>query len=121
MLSEVIEPRMREILKLSFEEIKKSDMLTKLNFGVVITGGGSQLRNIIDLAQEIFCMPVKIGYPDTINGLDSKYKNNPKYATAIGIIQYACRKGYSSIEDNNLVNSSKNLFNRIIKYLTDWY
>ena len=89
MLSEVIEPRMVEILSLALDEIKKSNVINKLNFGVVITGGGSQLKSLIDLSQEIFNMPVKIGYPELKDSEISKYINNPRYATAIGIIQYA--------------------------------
>ena len=60
MLSEVIEPRMVEILSLALDEIKKSNVINKLNFGVVITGGGSQLKSLIDLSQEIFNMPAAV-------------------------------------------------------------
>lgn len=119
MLSEVIEPRMREILSLSYEEIKKSNISSKLNFGVVITGGGSQLKNLIDLAQEVFNMPVKIGYPELIDEDESSYKDNPRYATSIGIIQYASKKNKEvEVESKDGI---KKIFNNIIKRLTNWY
>ena len=120
-LSEVIEPRMIEILTHSLEEIKKSNVAHRLNFGVVITGGGSQLKNIIDLSQEIFNMPVKIGIPDTING-KADIINNPRYATGIGIIKYVIENkkvleeqfevnNNSSI--NTFISKIKNVFNKI--------
>ena len=120
LLSEVIEPRMIEILSLSLDEIKKSNVVNKLNFGVVMTGGGSQLNNIIDLSQEIFNMPVKIGYPEHIDDEVSQYKNNPRYATAIGIIQYASIDNMDDFNNSNeigIINKIKKTFKKI----TNWY
>jgi len=120
LLSEVIEPRMIEILSLSLDEIKKSNVVNKLNFGVVITGGGSQLNNIIDLSQEIFNMPVKIGYPEHIDNEVSQYKNNPRYATAIGLIQYASIDNLDDFNNSNeigIIDKIKKIFNKI----TNWY
>ena len=116
MLSEVIEPRMHEILSLSYEEIKKSNISSKLNFGVVITGGGAQLRNLIDLAQEVFNMPVKIGYPELIDNDTANYRDNPRYATAIGIIKYANTPEIDKTDQPKLT-----VIKKIIKYLTNWY
>ena len=118
MLSEVIEPRMREILTLSYEEIKKSNIASKLNFGVVITGGGAQLKNLIDLAQEVFSMPVKIGYPELIDNDTAHYNDNPRYATAIGIIKYA--KISPEINIDKKTGNFQKIVN-IIKRLTNWY
>ena len=111
---------MIEILTKSLEQIKKSNVAHKLNFGVVITGGGSQLKNLIDLSQEIFNMPVKIGFPEIIDSEVSQYKNNPRYATAFGIIQYAssCKADdFTSNVDFNIVDKIKKLINK----LTNWY
>ena len=119
-LAEVIELRMIEILTKSLEQIKKSNVAHKLNFGVVITGGGSQLKSLIDLSQEIFNMPVKIGFPEIIDGEVSQYKNNPRYATAFGIVQYAslCKvDDFTSKSEFSVVNKFKKLINK----LTNWY
>ena len=119
-LAEVIEPRMVEILTKSLEQIKKSNVAHKLNFGVVITGGGSQLKSLIDLSQEIFNMPVKIGFPEIIDSEVSQYKNNPRYATAFGIVQYAssCKADdFTSNAEFSVVNKLKKLINK----LTNWY
>tara|TARA_Y100001968_G_scaffold15374_1_gene12375 strand:- start:1143 stop:2432 length:1290 start_codon:yes stop_codon:yes gene_type:complete len=120
MLSEVIEPRMVEIFNLSLDEIRKSNVMNKLNFGVVITGGGSQLKNTTDLAQEIFNMPVKIGYPELKDSEVSKVTNNPRYATAIGIIEYASTqklKGNRNLRKTSFLELIKSFFKRI----TNWY
>ena len=119
-LAEVIEPRMIEILTHSLDEIKKSNVVNKLNFGVVVTGGGSQLKNIIDLSQEIFNMPVKIGFPEIIDNEVSQYKNNPRYATAIGIVKYASLDDvddYISYKEIGIIDKIKKIFNK----LTNWY
>ena len=119
-LAEVIEPRMIEILTHSLDEIKKSNVVNKLNFGVVVTGGGSQLKNIIDLSQEIFNMPVKIGFPEIIDNEVSQYKNNPRYATAIGIVKYASLDDvddYISYKEIGIIDKMKKIFNK----LTNWY
>ncbi len=116
MLSEVIEPRMHEILSLSYEEIKKSNISNKLNFGIVITGGGAQLKNLIDLAQEVFSMPIKIGYPELVKNDTANYKDNPRYATAIGIIKYANTPRIDRINEVQPTGIKK-----IISYLTNWY
>ena len=121
MLSEVIEPRMVEILSLALDEIKKSNVINKLNFGVVITGGGSQLKSLIDLSQEIFNMPVKIGYPELKDSEISKYINNPRYATAIGIIQYA---SLDTLEDDKNSDGFDGIIKKIkilFKRITNWY
>ena len=122
-LSEVIEPRITEILQLSFDEIKKSGFENKLNFGVVITGGGSQLNHLIDLAQEIFSMPVRIGYPEVIDENYDNYKDNPRYSTAIGIIQYALENNKEIISklDAGILTSFINFFKIKIKKLVKWY
>ena len=87
-LSKIIEARMHEIFHLCKNEINKSELKSKFTFGIVLTGGGSKMKNIIDLAQEIFEMPVKIGIPDSVNG-KSDILNNPRFSTSIGIIKYA--------------------------------
>ena len=94
--------------------------MNKLNFGVVITGGGSQLSNIIDLSQEIFNMPVKIGYPELIDNEVSQYKNNPRYATAIGIIQYASIDNMDDFNNSNEIGIIDKI-KKIFKKITNWY
>ena len=89
LLSSIIEQRVKEILNEVKYEIESRTQIANLSFGIILTGGGSQLRNISKLAEKIFNSRVRIGKPS--NDLDSIDETiiNPKYSTAIGIIQYA--------------------------------
>ena len=119
-LSAIIQARMEEILHLVKSEIRKYDLEKKLNFGIVITGGGSKLNNISDLAKEVLCKEIKIGKPNTINGINDII-NNPRYATTIGLIKYA-QKNKNNIEYNNnedfeLIDYIKKIIKNITNYI----
>ncbi len=91
-LASIIEPRMEEIFTLVQREIKKAGSTEPLAAGAVLTGGGSLLPGIIDLAEQILDMPVKIGVP---GGIDEIPENEitPDRATAIGLVLYGHRHG----------------------------
>jgi len=121
-LATIIQPRVNEIFNLVKTEVERSDYNGDFTFGIILTGGGASLNGIIDIAQEIFNMPVKIGIPDTING-KAEIINNPRYATGIGIIKYVIENkemlneqfevnnNNSSI--NTFINKIKNVFKKI--------
>ena len=121
-LAEIIEPRMDEILKLVKNEIRKSDYFGEYTFGIVLTGGGSQLEHIADLSQEIFHQPIKIGRPQLEGGVSEKV-NSPRYSTSVGLINYGMNhlKNKNSIDDNSLSTIMKNSMNKISNYLKNWY
>ena len=121
-LASIIQPRVNEIFNLAKTEVERSDYNGDFTFGIILTGGGASLNGIIDIAQEIFNMPVKIGIPDTING-KAEIINNPRYATGIGIIKYVIENkemlneqfevnnNNSSI--NTFINKIKNVFKKL--------
>lgn len=121
-LSEIIEPRMDEILRLVKNEIKKSNYLGDFTFGIVLTGGGSQLENIEDLAQEIFQQPIKIGFPKMTSTLSNDI-NSPRYATGIGLINFANlyweKNDY--MQKNKIPNLYRELINRFKNIFDNWY
>ena len=121
-LSEIIEPRMDEILRLVKNEIKKSNYLGDFTFGIVLTGGGSQLENIEDLAQEIFQQPIKIGFPKMTSTLSNDI-NSPRYATGIGLINFANlyweKNDY--LQKNKIPNLYRELINRFKNIFDNWY
>ncbi|MDP2982652.1 MAG: cell division protein FtsA [Candidatus Latescibacter sp.] len=86
-LGAVIEPRMEELFTLAKHEIEKSEYGGLLGAGIVLTGGASLLRGCAELAEQVFDMPVKIGYPKCFNGL-TDINDNPAYATVLGLILY---------------------------------
>lgn len=91
-LASIIGPRMEEILTLAHREIKKANYPDTLSAGVVLTGGGSLMPGAVEMAEQIFDMPVKIGIPRGFDGL-TDMANSPIHATGIGLIQYGIRHG----------------------------
>lgn len=88
-LAQVIGPRVEEILELTLHELRRSGFPEEvLNSGVVLTGGASLLPGMLDLAEEIFNVPARIGVPQDIPGVSERVRN-PRYATAIGLLQAA--------------------------------
>ena len=121
-IAHIIEPRMREIFHLIKNEIRKSEKHNDLTFGIVLTGGGSNLKNIIELAEEVFELKVKKGIPDSINGIVDII-NNPRYATVIGIAKYVLTKNeiidtsFGDYEENNLFEIFKSKLNKLINFI----
>ena len=119
-LAGIIEPRLIEIFTLALEEINKSESKGEFTFGTILTGGGASLRDISEVAKDIFNMPVKIGIPDSVNG-KIDIINNPRFATTIGIIKYAIDNQKNINEQINF-NKEKNIFsllkNKLKKLLT---
>ena len=119
-LSKIIEARMREIFILANVEIQNNNVNQNLNFGIVLTGGGSKLNNISELAREIFNMDIKIGKPNSINGLNDIIEN-PRYATTIGLVKYAIENidtyenKYETTEINNWFKNKISTIKKIIK------
>lgn len=115
-ISKIIEARMREILILAKNEINNTDYEEILTFGIVITGGGSKLTSIVDLAREIFEEEIKLGKPHSINGLNDII-NNPRYATTIGLIKYATQNKNLELKNNE---NNTSLFSGIKKSIKDF-
>ncbi|MCL6268966.1 cell division protein FtsA [Sansalvadorimonas sp. 2012CJ34-2] len=87
-LAEVVEPRYAELFSLIQAELRRSGFEELIPAGVVLTGGTSKMEGVIELAEEIFHMPVRLGVPQNIEGLADVVRN-PIYATGVGLLQYA--------------------------------
>jgi cell division protein FtsA len=83
----ILQPRMAELLLLVKKQLSDKGYLKRLGGGVVITGGGALLPGVAELAQEIFQIPARLGFPKNIKGLDEKYRS-PEYSTVTGLLQY---------------------------------
>ncbi len=84
-LAEVIEPRVVELYELVLQELRRSGMEEMIASGIVITGGSAMMRGMMELGEEIFHMPVRLGMPRYVGGL-SEVISNPRYATGVGLI-----------------------------------
>ncbi|PIE71130.1 MAG: cell division protein FtsA [Deltaproteobacteria bacterium] len=89
-LGEILEPRVEEIFTLTKRELYQAGMENAISAGVVISGGTALLDGITEIAESIYGVPARMGSPCGIGGLVDVV-NNPKYATAVGLILYGVR------------------------------
>jgi cell division protein FtsA len=90
-LAEVVEPRYDELFTLIQAELRRSGFEDLVAAGVVLTGGTSKMEGVVELAEEIFHMPVSIGRPHGVSGL-ADIVRNPIYSTAVGLLQYGAKQ-----------------------------
>ena len=86
-LAEVVEPRVEELFELVRTELRRSGFEELMGSGVVLTGGSSKMDGMVELAEEVFHMPVRIGMPKSVQGLTEAVRN-PIYSTGVGLIQF---------------------------------
>jgi len=86
-LAEIIEPRMEEIFLLARSEIERTEYADMLTTGIVLTGGGAMLDGAVELAGEVFGLPVQLGVPRGVQGLTDQI-SDPAFATSVGLVLY---------------------------------
>ena len=84
-LAEVVEPRYEELFNLVQAELRRSGFEEQIAAGIVLTGGTSRMEGAVDLAEEVFHMPVRLGIPQYVTGL-SDVVSNPMCATGVGLL-----------------------------------
>ncbi len=84
-LAEVIEPRVEELYSLVQAELRRSGFEELLSSGIVITGGSAAMQGMVELGEEVFHMPVRLGLPSYAGGL-SEVIRNPRYSTGVGLL-----------------------------------
>ncbi len=124
LLVDIVQPRLVEILTLCYEEVRKSDYINLMTTGLVLTGGGSMIPGTVELAEDIFNMPVKIGIPQGFSGLVEEAQN-PKFATGVGLVQYGyLHHGeiFEALEgEEGIFDSIKKRFRRWFSSVTTMY
>jgi cell division protein FtsA len=88
-LSEVIEPRVEELYLLIQAELHRSGFQDLLSSGIVLTGGSSAMQGMVELGEEIFQLPVRLGIPKYIGGGLSDVIKTPRMATGVGLLLYS--------------------------------
>ena len=96
-LAEVVEPRYDELFTLIQGELRRSGFEDLIAAGIVLTGGTAKMEGVVELAEEIFHMPVRLGAPGNIGGL-TDIVNNPIHSTGVGLLLY----GMKQQEDGNV-------------------
>ena len=118
-LAEIIEPRMSEICQLVMAQVDKAGCEERIPAGLVLTGGGSQLEGLPELASGVTGLPARVGIPGGVTGLADAV-SSPSCATAVGLVLFWIRHyvGRTSDSDDgvfllNIVRRVKELFARI--------
>jgi cell division protein FtsA len=114
-LAEVVEPRYDELFTLIQAELRRSGFEDLIAAGIVLTGGASKMEGVIELAEEIFHMPVSLGAPRNVSGLKDIVRN-PVYATGVGLLQYGKER---EEEMPGRARRGKGVFNRFKKWLSE--
>jgi cell division protein FtsA len=86
-LAEIVEPRYEELFGLIRDELRRSGFEEVIAAGIVLTGGSAKMEGAIDLAEEIFHMPVRLGLPTGVSGMPDTTQN-PIYSTGVGLLLY---------------------------------
>ena len=86
-LSEVVEPRVEELFELVRTDLRRNGCEHLIRSGVVLTGGSSKMEGMIELAEEVFHLPVRLGVPKYVGGLSEVVKS-PIYSTGVGLVQF---------------------------------
>ena len=87
-LAEIVEPRYEELFALVRDELRRSGFEEAIAAGIVLTGGSARMEGAIELAEEVFHVPVRLGLPQTVKGL-AEVVSNPIFSTGVGLLLYA--------------------------------
>lgn len=115
-LAEVCEPRYEELFMLIRAELRRSGFEDLIAAGVVLTGGASMLSGVVDLAENVFRTPVRLGYPERVTGLVDAVKN-PQFSTAVGLLLYGHQQ---ELEGSSSLWSSKQGKKGMFKRMKSW-
>ena len=115
-LAEVVEPRYEELLGLVQGELRRSGFEDACAAGVVLTGGTSKMEGVVELAEEIFHMPVRLGVPQHVLGL-TEIARNPIHATGVGLLLYGQQRRQNPRSEPVDTRSEKGL----LKRMTEWF
>ncbi len=115
-LAEVVEPRYEELLGLVQAELRRSGFEDLIAGGIVLTGGSSKMEGLIELAEEVFHMPVRLGLPQYVTGLVDVVRN-PIYATGVGLLLFGQQNQTGRLQDL----PGGNGFNAVWNRMKSWF
>ncbi|OYZ10995.1 MAG: cell division protein FtsA [Methylophilaceae bacterium 17-44-8] len=115
-LAEVIEPRVVELYEFVQQELRRSGMEEMIASGIVITGGSAAMRGMVELGEEIFHTPVRLGMPRYVAGL-SEVISNPRYATGVGLVLM----GKQQLERQLMGQMQSSSIGRVFEKMKSWF
>ena len=114
-LAEVIEPRVEELYSLVQQVLRESGFEELLSSGVVLTGGSAVMHGMVELGEEIFHMPVRVGIPRYAGAL-AEVLRTPRYATAVGLLY----EGVAQMEAGKLSRQSGSV-KAVLGRMREWF
>ena len=111
-LAEIVEPRYEELFGLIRDELRRSGFEEVIAAGIVLTGGSAKMEGAIELAEEIFHVPVRLGIPGGVKGL-SDVITNPIYSTGVGLLLYARDNALPGGRSRGLGGNAKTMLDRM--------
>jgi cell division protein FtsA len=115
-LAEVIEPRIEELFSLVQANLRQSGFEELISSGIVLTGGSSVMKGMVELGEEIFHMPVRIGVPTYAGGL-SDVVRNPRYSTAVGLLM----EGREQFLRNEQARAQISGMQSVVERMKNWW
>ena len=115
-LAEVIEPRVEELFSLVQAELRRSGFEELLSSGIVLTGGTSAMGGMLELGEEIFHMPVRLGLPNYRGGL-SEVVRNPRFATGMGLLI----SGFEQHQKAQVSRASIGSLAQLVDRMKNWF
>ena len=134
-LTDICEPRMEEIFSFVDKTLCNVNCKESIRAGVVLTGGASLIEGAAELGEQVFDVPVRIGYPIEVKGLTDVVQN-PKFATVVGLLRYGAEKRLSQVsmpepepvsmpeeetDHNGEVRDQEGLLDRIKNTMRRWF
>jgi len=112
-LADVVEPRYEELLTLVQAQLRRSGYEDLIAAGIVLTGGSAKMDGVIELTEEVFHMPVRIGYPKYVTGLVDVVRN-PIHATGVGLLLFGYKHRHERVTEITTNSGSvKSVFSRV--------
>jgi cell division protein FtsA len=115
-LAEVIEPRVEELYALIQRELRSSGFEELLSSGIVLTGGSASMAGMVELGEEVFHMPVRLGVPIYSGGL-AEVVRNPRFSTAVGLLLTGVEQ--RKRDDHVRLHSSN--FKSVLERMASWF
>lgn len=116
-LAEIVEPRYEELLMLVQAELRRSGFDDLIAAGVVLCGGSSRVEGLVELAEEIFHVPVRVGMPQAITGLNEVVRN-PAYATGAGLLLFGKQQQVHGEHHGSVGPGFKGMWSRMKSWFT---
>jgi len=114
-LAEVVEPRYQELFELIQDAVREAGLEDQIAAGYVLTGGTSKMEGVVEFAEEVFQMPVRVATPKDVTGLQ-EYVNDPTYSTVVGLLHYGMQANEQQNSELKPKDSVRSIGSRIVAW-----